>query len=117
MPRGIGRLDCRPPRAPAAGLSPMARRGSVAKIGGRDVSISMGFQVAKTQESLRKASVCGDIHEMQAALAAASRLSGEDGLEAGEAASLAHEASGVTAAIAVRRGPPGAVERPRRSPL
>ena len=67
---------------------------------GRRASVSVGFQLSKTKESLRKASVSGDLHEMQAALAAAAALGKDPGLEMTEAMDLARESADLRSSIA-----------------
>ena len=52
-----------------------------------------------TRRGLLLQQVCGDIHEMHAAMAAASRLGQADGLEMDEAAALAQESMLVSSAI------------------
>ena len=72
------------------------RRGSVVSVGkGRSGTVSIGFQVEKTKETLRRASVSGDLHAMQAALTSASVLAGEGELDMGEAMALAIESVAV----------------------
>jgi hypothetical protein len=63
---------------------PAVRRGSVST-----ANASATFKVEQTRRALRKASVSGDMHEMQAALAAASALGNQSGLNNSDAMELA----------------------------
>eukprot|EP01051_Picozoa_sp_SAG22_P027319 SAG22_NODE_9086_length_611_cov_0.603516_1_plen_126_part_10 len=94
--------------APMAPLHPAmsasaSRRGSVS-VGGRRASVSVGFQLNQAKASLRKASVSGDLHEMQAALATASMLGKEDGLGQADAMDLAIQASTLRSSIEAQGG-------------
>ena len=60
-------------------------------IGRRRAAVSVGFHVQKAKESLRKASISGDVHEMQAALDEAAMVSSQNALVDVDAKELARE--------------------------